>query len=96
MLLPDTDVHEFIQLLVGEENKRMEFGAQQVCWSGLCVAINLYEWKVVIVRNDEARRNLPELFQGALVVTVEEGKGLEVTRQQVAVVSGYEFDCFAV
>lgn len=39
----------------------MEFGAQQV----------------VIVRSDEARQQLPELFRGALVVTVEEAKGLE-------------------
>ena len=39
----------------------LEFGAQQV----------------LIVRNEEAKLTLPHQFQGALVLTVEESKGLE-------------------
>ena len=60
-LLPDTDVHEFLQLL-RKDNPDIEFGAAQV---------------VLVRDDAARERLPPMLKNSALVMTVAEAKGLE-------------------
>ncbi len=63
LLLTHTNVEDAAVLIVGSDQKRsqIEFGAHQV----------------ILVRSQEAKKNLPEDFGGCLAMTILESKGLE-------------------